>query len=184
MIQLKADCLIFQTANGEQIPCSAELVTIELIGEAAKSLDPDIVRNASAAVLHYFKNELGRNFVSVGEFSQALEQVLRGFGLTVTSEEKKSPVRVAESDLRELACASGKGFELFFFFHLREEIRGRLDQSPQLIRFRGLRGCVKQLVGARRWSRRCQSLNDQIVDYLRACLTAEPRKEDCALLVC
>ena len=184
MIQLKADCLIFQTASGEQIPCSAELVTIELIGEAAKSLDPDIVRNASAAVLHYFKNELGRNFVSVGEFSQALEGVLRGFGLTVMPPEKKSQIRVVESDLRELACASGKGFELFFFVHLREEIRQRLNQSPQLIRFRGLRGCVKQIVGARRWSGRCQLLNDQIVDYLRTCLTVEPRKEDCALMVC
>lgn len=183
MIQLKADCLIFQTAGGEQIPCSAELVAIELIGEAAKSLDPELVRNASAAVLHYFKNELGRNFVSVGEFSQALERVLRGFGLQVVSQESKSQVRIVESDLRELACVSGKGFELFFFQHLREEIRGRLDQSPHLIRFLGLRGCVKQIVGARRWSRRCQLLNDQIVDYLRACLTLEPRKQDCALVV-
>ena len=32
MIQLKTDCLIFQTNDGEQVPCSAEWVTLELMG--------------------------------------------------------------------------------------------------------------------------------------------------------
>src|SRR5580658_7430569 len=81
MIQLRADCLIFQTDDGDQIPCSAEWVTLELMGEGAGLIDPEIVHHASAAVLHYFKHELHRPFVSVGEFALALEKVLRGFGL-------------------------------------------------------------------------------------------------------
>src|SRR5688572_1623412 len=111
MIQLNPDCLIFQTASGENIPCSAELVTIELIGDAAEFLDPQIIQNASSAVLHYFKNELARDFVSVAEFSEALEKVLRGFGLDVRPAEETEPLtpRVEEADLREIACASGKG---------------------------------------------------------------------------
>jgi hypothetical protein len=51
------------------------------------------------------------------------------------------------------------------------------------VRFRGLRGCVKQLAGARRWSHRCERLQDQIVEYLRGCLTAEPEQNECALVV-
>src|SRR5689334_14785218 len=121
MIQLNPDCLIFQTSSGENIPCSAELVTIELIGDAAKFLDPDIIRNASAAVLHYFKEELNRHYVTVAEFSEALEKVLRGFGLAVKHVEEKPLPKIEEADLRQIACASGKGFELFFFPHLREE---------------------------------------------------------------
>src|SRR6266487_558860 len=81
------------------------------------------------------------------------------------------PVR--EADLRRLACESGKGFELFFFPLLRDEMRRHLRLSPRVLRFRGLRGCVKQLAGARRWSRRCQTMQEQIVLYLRQCLTAE-----------
>ena len=47
----------------------------------------------------------------------------------------------------------------------------------------GLRGCVKQLTGARRWSARCQSLHDHIIDFLRRCLSADAQQQECALMV-
>ncbi len=184
MIQLHPDCLMFQMASGESIPCSAELVTVELMGDAADLLDPDLVRNAARAVLHYFKVEMGKTFVSVTEFSRALAGVLRGFGLAVEQTETvEPPRRVKESDLRQLACESGKGFELAFFPRLRDELRLQLDQSPHLVRFTGLRSCVKQLTGARRWTGRCQQLNDQIVEFLRQCLSTEPGAGSCSLMV-
>jgi len=183
MIQLHPDCLIFQTTSGEAIPCSAELVTVELMGDAADLLDPEIVRNAARAVLHYFKVEKGKTFVSVGEFSEALASVLRGFGLSVKQAAAETPRRITDSDLRQLACESGKGFELAFFPRLRDELRQQLNQAPQIVRFTGLRSCVKQLSGARRWTGRCQRLNDQIVEFLRHCLTAERYAENCSLLV-
>ena len=183
MIQLNSDYLIFKTAEGENIPCSVELVTIELMGAAISLVDPDLIRNASAAVLHYFKTELGRHSVSVGEFSLALERVLRGFGLNIKTENSEDEVRIVESDLREVAASAGKGFELFFFPNLREEMRRKINEGPHVVRFKGLRGCVKQLVGAQRWSGRCEVLSDQIVEYLRTCLSTECKKETCALVV-
>ena len=63
MIQLHPDCLIFETSSGESIPCSAEVVTIELVGDS--KLDPEIVREAASAVVYYFRHELGRDNVSV-----------------------------------------------------------------------------------------------------------------------
>ena len=65
----------------------------------------------------------------------------------------------------------------------REEMRRKLDLCPQVLRFRGLRVCVKQLTGSKRWTRRCQVLHDQIVDYLRTCLGAEKGAAACALVV-
>lgn len=192
MIQLNPDYLIFQTSNGENIPCSAELVTIELIGEAVQFLEPDMVRNASAAVLHYFKNELGKNFVTVAEFSEALERVLKGFGLLVTPNDShaetdtaaKPGSRVCETDLCAMAATAGKGFELIFFAALRDHLRHELNGSAEILRFKGLRGCVKQLTGSQRWCSRCQTLNDQIVEYLRGCMSAESKKNSCSLVVC
>jgi len=200
MIQLKTDCLVFQTNEGENIPCSAEWVTFELMGDGAALVDPEVVRHASAAVLHYFKHELQRQFVSVGEFALALEKVLRSFGLSVSAEcqtqppEQKdgatppppcaSPPRVLESNLKDLAgLAASEGFELLFFPQLRQELRRNLDQSPNVLRFHSLRDCVKQLAGARRWSHRCQRLHDQIVDFLRSCWESEPARRSCALMV-
>ena len=184
MIQLAKDYLLFQLKDGESIPCSAELVSIELMGEIASQFDREFVEHAATAVLHYFKKELGRESVTIGEFSLALERVLRGFGLSVIPSDSAATIpRAADADLRRLANDSGKGFELVFFPRLRDELRSQLRQSPQLLRFHGLRGCVKQLVGARRWSARCQILEDQIVEYLRTCLCVENSGTNCALVV-
>jgi len=84
--------LIFKTSEGEEIPCSAEWVTLELMGEAAVNVEPELIRNASAAVLHYFKDELNRTFVSISEFADALEKVLRGLGFQVSSASANSEI--------------------------------------------------------------------------------------------
>jgi hypothetical protein len=184
MITLSTDCLLFQLANGESVPFSAEMISIELSGDSAGAFDPHFVQHAANAVFHYFKHDLGRLTVTVGEFAGALEKVLRGFGLSAQSTEKRATKPgLLESDLHQLAFESGKGCELFFFPRLRDELRLHLQREPRMVRFHGLRSCVKQLTGARRWSMRCQILHDRIVAYLRECLNAETPAKDCALLV-
>ena len=184
MILLRPDCLVFETCSGENIPCCVEEVAIEMIGEAANCLDKELIQNAATGVLQYFKEQLGRTSVSVAEFSLALEQALANLGLNMKAGTPQGPSpHVAEADLRRLAFQSGKGCELFFFRSLREELRRKLDLSPRVLCFRGLRLCVKQLTGAKRWSARCQSLDDQIVDFLRTCLSSEKGGETCALVV-
>lgn len=196
MILLRPDCLVFRTIEGESIPCSAHEVTVELMGASAKWLDAELVGHAAEAVLHFFKSEKGQNTVSVAEFSEALERVLRGLGLDVKAADKDTapvssnasapmtPPRVVEADLRLLAGESDLGGELVFFPRLRDVVRRELDGSPKVLRFSGLRDCVKQLTGAKRWSADCQSLNDQIVDYLRTSLRSEQSGSNCAMVVC
>ena len=184
MIALSSDHLIFQLSNGESIPCSPEMITIEISGSAADPIDPDLLQHASASVFHYFKAELHRESVTVGEFALALDKVLRHFGLTLYADESHSRANlILETDLGRIARESSNSLELFFFPRLRDELRARLRQSPRLLRFCGLRGCVKQLAGAQRWSGRCEKIQDQIVGYLRECLSAEPAPKDCALVV-
>ena len=184
MIALSSDHLIFQLANGESVPCSAEMITIEIVGNSEGMIDADMLRHAAASVFHYFKIELDRQSVTVGEFALALEKVLRNFGLTLyADEEPPCEKQILEADLCHIARESDSSLELFFFPRLRDELRAQLRQSPRLLRFRGLRRCVKQLAGAQRWSGRCELIQDQIVSFLRECLTAEPEQKDCALLV-
>jgi hypothetical protein len=184
MIALASDCLIFQTPSGESVPYSADMVCGELSGGSVELFDPEFVRHAASAVFHYFKHELRRQSVSLSEFTGALEKVLRGFAITTQPpNQPASQPDMLESDLFRLACESGEGCELFFFPRLRAELRQQLQQGPRLLRFHGLRDCVKQLAGARRWSPRCQSLEGQIVAYLRECLSAEPVPAEVALVV-
>ncbi len=181
MIALASDCLLFQLASGESVPLSAEMISIELMGDTAAWFDPEFVHHAANAVFHYFKEDLGRQAVTVGEFAGALEKVLRGFRPAATG--RLSAAGVVESDLCRLARESGEGCELFFFPRLRAELRHKMEQAPRVLRFRGLRSCVMQLAGARRWTLRCQSLEEQIVGYLRGCLTAEGGPAQFSLVV-
>jgi hypothetical protein len=184
MIALSSDHLIFELTNGESVPCSAEMITVEIAGNSEGLIDAEMLRHASASVFHYFKTELQRHTVTVGEFALALEKVLRGFGLTLYADEPPPLANpVLEADLGLLARESADSLELFFFPRLRDALRTQLRQSPQMLRFRGLRGCVKQLARAQRWSHRCDRMQEQIVEYLRSCLTAEPEQKNCALVV-
>lgn len=182
MIALRSDCLMFELANGESIPCSAEMICIEVHGNYADLLDQEMLRHAAASVFHYFKIELARESVTVGEFAGALEKVLRGFGLTLRAGMVDAPsLETIEMDLRLIARETSGSFELLFFPRLRNELHNQLQRSPRVLRFRGLRSCVKQLAGARRWSGRCEKVQEQIVEYLRGCLSAEENR--CALVV-
>ena len=183
MILLRPDCLVFKTSSGENVPCSAKEVTLELLGDAVNQIDQELVQNAAHAVLHYFRTELERTCVTIGEFADTLAKVLRSLGLQVESGTADSLRRVVDRDLRPLASGKDGVCELVFFQMLRAELRDHLETEPEVLRFNGLRGCVKRMVGARRWCQRCQQLNDQIVEYLRDCLSREGRGVACALVV-
>lgn len=181
MILLNPDYLVFETASGEYIPCSAELVAIELIGDAVSAIEPEVIKNAASAVLYYFRHEKQQTCVSIGEFTMALEKALRSLGLNIVSEQATGP-KVAEADMTRIACGSAS-VELLFFQSIRDELLGILKTTPEVVRFTGLKRCVKQLQGAQRWSHKCQELSDHIVDYLRNCLCENNRGNDCALVV-
>ena len=181
MIALRTDCLIFELTNGESVPCSPAMICVEIVDGADSQLEPDLLRHAAASVFHYFKVELQRETVTVGEFSLALEKVLHHLGYTIHAGGPESDIR--DTDLARLIREAGGSLELFFFPRLRDELRIQLRASPRVVRFRGLRGCVKKIAGARRWSNRCELLQDQIVDFLRQCLNQEAEKPVCALVV-
>lgn len=183
MIWLSRDYLLFELASGERVPFSADTVSVELTGEAGGPFDADFLRQATKAVFHYFQHELKRETVTLAEFSAAMEQVLRGFALKASPPPEDRPEqRCAQADLGQLVAEAGET-ELLFFCRLRDELRSQLHHAPRLLRFHGLRGCVKRLAGARRWSPRCQELQDRIVEYLRACTVADHAQKDCALMV-
>jgi hypothetical protein len=182
MIQLHPDYLLFQTSNGETIPLPVERVIVEIVGDDDLKANKELIQNAAVAVLHYYKYDLGRVVVSVAEFTQTLEHVLASLGATVVRR-PSSAAPAPDCDLSKIAAGVGETMELFFFPQLRSALRASLVSAPKLLRFHGLRHCVKALLKAKRWSPRCQILSDQIVDYLRDCLSLDDASGTCGLLV-
>ena len=183
MIELRRDCLYVQQTSGETIPCSAEQISVELAGPWVGLVDPETIRQAAAAVLHHFKHDLGRDFVTLGEFGKALAKALRGLGLDLDLADVVAAGEIAKIDLRELASASGKAYELGFFPRMRCSLRDSLAMTPKAVHFHGLQGCVKQLLGMRRRSQRCKRMEDQIVNFLRGCFYQDDTGEKVPMLV-
>jgi hypothetical protein len=186
MIALASDFLVFQMASGERVPLSPEMITLELLGETAKWFDEEMLRHAAKATFHYFRHDLKRDSVTVREFATALEKVLRGFrsdSVIINPLGTPLPEGVIETDLRRLAVESAEGCELFFFPRLREELRQHLRQNPRVLRFRGLRGCVKHLTRSRRWGLKCRRLAERILAFLEGCVGAEARPAEFSLVV-
>ena len=50
MIALASDCLLFRMASGESVPFSADMVSVEVLGESAKLFDAEFIRHAANAV--------------------------------------------------------------------------------------------------------------------------------------
>lgn len=184
MIAFAANCLLFELPSGERVPFTADMISVEVVGEGLAVINPEVVRHAAASVVHYFKHDLGRDTVSLGEFAEVLEKVLQGLGYAVRPEAESgggAPSRA--SDLHQLAREAGDAGELVFYQRLREALRAQLRSTPGRVVFSGLRPCVKLLAGARRWSPRCRWLQEQIVAFLRDCLGAETRPGQCVLVV-
>jgi hypothetical protein len=188
MIRLRTDCLVFETAAGG-VPCPVEYVIHELLGEASTWVDPEILRQAAAGVLRYFRDDLERDTVTVDEFSRVLARVLRNFGVQVVTETaaktaaSKPGEEVFPLDLRDLAREAGANFELAFFTRLRGELTQRLARAPRVLRLHGLRPCVKHLASAQRWCPRCRRLSHQILAFLDECLRDSAPGSGCALVV-
>ncbi len=187
MIQRHSDYLVFEVSGGDKIPCSVEKLTIEILADSLDQIDPEVIRQAAKAVLHYFREEVGRESVTVDEFTSALEQVLIGLGFQVRDTGETTPCsrdrEIGESDLNALATALGEGLELDFYTRLRRELQGLLAGGHRVIRFHGLRPCAKRLAHVRRWCPRSLRVSDEIVRFLRACWGAERPEAHCALMV-
>ena len=184
MITLSKDCLLFRLTNGEIVPFSADMISIELTGETQSWFDPVTATEAAKAVFYYFKSELCRQTVTAEEFATAMEKALRGVDRSQWNDGTAGRTQtVIETDLGLLAREAGEGGELLFFPRLRNELRQHMQQQPRVLRYHGLRNCVKHIAGARRWSERCRDLEEQIVAFLRQCAGVERAEGEIALVV-
>jgi hypothetical protein len=185
MIQLRTDCLVFETAEG-WLPCHDADIVVELRA-AGPPADKELLGHAAEAVVQFFRVEKQQEVVKPGDFCEALEKVLKGFGIEarVCLPQFAQPTRpaVVEHDLSRLAADGLATFELGFFLKLRETLEGALTDPPRVLRFTGLRTCVKRLLGVRRWNVRCEDLSAQIVSYLEQRLAAPTAAATCCLVV-
>ncbi|MDG1889703.1 MAG: hypothetical protein P8L18_00220 [Verrucomicrobiota bacterium] len=184
MIQLNPDCVMVELENGQALPHSVELVTVEFLGDAASWMDPECLRSICEGVVIYLRDELGKGVVPLHEFARVLGAVMRDLGFDANLPLQPDNLgRVYKTDIGDWLGRHDLGFDLMLFKRLREEMCRRLDgEAPSVLWIHGIRKCVKRHLGARRWSQRCQLLNDQLVAFIRACFDREADKGSALVL--
>ena len=88
------------------------------------------------------------------------------------------------SKAKRLACMSRTLFEKIIAREMPAEV---VYEDDRVLAFRDIQPqapvhSVKRVLRARRWSRRCQTLSDQVVSFMRQCFD-EHAAADCLLVV-
>lgn len=187
MIQLRSNCLVCETDDGEHIPFSAESLSEELVEQLQGTIDPEVIRHAAESVVQFYRDEQMLDVIRLSEFVDAITEVLRSLGFEVAIDVEpegrdKIPRLVSESDLGEFSADPSSFSELELLPKLRASLRQQFETGPHIVRITGLKLCVKTLSNARRWSPRCQRLHELIVNYLQECWIRE-RNPGCEEIV-
>jgi hypothetical protein len=174
MIALKdgLPCLEFEA--GELVEFRKDWLVSSLAHAAHKAGYPKwwLAGHVAESVTEYLRLHCTDNVVAVSRVVQTVQSVLQVIGYAEVATQfrpSRPPVRIS---LAELAGAAGNGFELAFFDLLHRRVRHALSHGISQLEFHGLERCVKKLRVRKAWSRDCDALRSEIVDFVREQVTA------------
>lgn len=119
------------------------------------------------AVVHFLRVQYHGTVIAVEALFDKIRHSLKNLGLSEMSEglaTKNPPVSIS---LTDIARRAGSGYELVFYHLLADRFQRAACQGVAHVYCYGLRQCVKNLVGAKKWSPRCERLSADIQEFLQ-----------------
>jgi len=147
--------------------CQTEWLTQTLTEAAHRAHLPDwLAEDISRGVENYLVNHFAGTVIDSDELFERIDSTLSQLGLSdVAAQIDKTPPPVRIS-LSELARRAGSGYELAFFSLLEEQLRSAASGGAKSVECYGLTQCVRRLSSAKKWSKRCDRLKDEITTFL------------------
>ncbi len=167
MIALPAEFPLIRISQENLAPCDPAWLQETLRRAAQAAHVPEcLAQSVSEGVAFYLKNQFPGTVIEVDDLFARIRSTLNAVGLAQLSEhlaDAPPPVRIS---LTELARRAGPGYELAFFHLLRRQFHSAADGGVRQLVCYGLRGSVKQLATAKKWSPRCRRLESEITEFL------------------
>lgn len=127
------------------------------------------------SIAFYLRLRNDEPVVPFSQLSQTVRYVLKVIGYKeIIPFFSPAPPPISLS-LLEIAQAAGDGYELAFFDGLEKRIAALVETGTDSLQLVGLSACVKQLRGAKAWTRACDTLREEIVCFVREKLGADER---------
>ncbi len=169
MIQAQSDIAWVRFDDGHLAPFDERRLALSIQNTAARLGDADwwLAESIAAAVHAYAVKCRSDAIIPSKEIADIVVTVLSMLGFKELSQAYAKKKRRAEIRLGDLAGHVGTAFELEFFRQLDHALHAAADQRLSVLEVVGLRTCVMQLRGARRWTEGCRRSAEEIVEYVR-----------------
>jgi hypothetical protein len=169
MIQLHEDIVWVKFEDGRMAPFDEQRLALSIqdVAERAGHSDWWLAESVAAAVHAYAIKCRADGVIPSREIVEIVAAVLTTLGFQKISQAYAGREHCAAIHLNDLAARVGAAFELEFFRQLDHELGAASDHRLSVIEVDGLRACVMQLRGARRWTAGCRQQAEEIVEYVR-----------------
>ena len=137
----------------------------------------------ASSVICYLETTYQNNVITTNHLGDLVLSVLQAIGYAEVALHFQTLDLPFELSLIDLAQEAGAGYELSFFRLLKERLQPALSNQASNLDFYGLKPCVRHLQSAKRWSRGCSELRNEIVEFLRAQLFRADLQTDILLTI-
>jgi hypothetical protein len=169
MIALPDNTPLVQFEGGQVCAFERQWLVRSLERAARKAGYPQwwLAEHVAESVSTYLQFDGQENVVAVPRLTQAVQAALQVIGYAEVANHFVPGPPPHRISLWELARAAGSGYELAFFELLGRTIQETVSSKVSHFELIGLERCVKQLRGKKLWSRDCDALRAEIVNFVR-----------------
>lgn len=169
MIALPDNIPLVQFESGQVVAFERQWLVRSLQRAAKKAGYPQwwLAEHVAESISTYLQFRVEENVVAMPRLAQAVQSALQVIGYAEVANHfvpGPPPYRVS---LWDLARSAGSGYELAFFEALGRTIQEVVANKVRQFELYGLERAVKQLRGKKVWSRDCDVLRAEIVNFVR-----------------
>jgi hypothetical protein len=175
MIALKDNLPLVQFESGETHAFDRRWLVRSLVRAAQKAGYKKwwLAQHVAESVTSYLFLGFDENVVTIPRLSKAVQSVLQVIGYGEVAQHFAPYPPPVQISLLDLAREAGSGYELAFFEMLRRRIQGLISQRATHLEIFSLEPCVKTLRARKVWSRDCDALRSEIVQFVREQFSAQ-----------
>jgi hypothetical protein len=166
---MHTDVLWVRAGDGRLAPFDEQrlALSIQKVAENAGQSDWWLAESIAAAIHAFAVKSRSDQIIPSKEIADIVTTVLATLGYDWISEAYAGDANRVAIHLNELAWRTNAGFELEFFQELDHALSAATNRRLVAMRIDGLRACVMQLRGTRRWTAGCRRLAEDIVEHVR-----------------
>lgn len=167
MIALPTSLPLIKISQDNLAACDAEWLRRNLREAAARTEVPEwFADDVVSGVITFLRNHYEGSTITIESLYDRIRDTLENLGLNDLAEEltpTPPPLRIS---LTDLARKAGTGYELAFFQLLEQRFHSATSNGAEHVYFYDLRNCVQRLTAVRKWTKRCETLQNEITGFL------------------